>query len=102
MVGGIGRIEGPGELCPGPPYEPEREDDLACCTQIDAVLKQCHDLRHAEHKHQVEEQFDPRDFLVYRGCERLCHRLRWTLDVRVHRIKREAKYTKNKMMQRTD
>ena len=64
-MGRVGRVEGPGELAPGPPNEPEHEDSLCRGAPIESVVKEADYLSDGEDEHEVEEQLDERDALVF-------------------------------------
>ena len=63
----IRRVQGPSELRPGPPNQPENEEGLPHAGPVELVMQQSDDLRHRKHKHQVEKQLDERGALILGG-----------------------------------
>jgi len=63
---GVGGVERPRVLRPRPPHQPEDEQRRTGRARIDMAVQQRHDLRDAEHEHQIEEQLDEGDALIVR------------------------------------
>lgn len=75
----VGGVQGPCELRPGPPYEPEDEHCLSDAAPIDVVVEQAYHLRHRKDEHEVEEQLNEgRALVVGRNDGRVRHWRVWT------------------------
>ena len=64
---GVGRVQRPGELGPGPPDQPEDHARAGDTGRVEVVRGQHRHLGHREHEDQIEEQLDERDGLGF-GC----------------------------------
>ena len=68
-VGRVRRVEGPGELGPGPPDQPEEQQRAQDPARVEVMRGQDGDLGDGEHEHQVEEELDEGDRLRLRRAE---------------------------------
>ena len=70
LMGGIACVERPGELRPGPPYQPEDQHRLPDRHQVEAVVQQADHLRHREDEDEVKKKFDEGCALIFGGSQR--------------------------------
>ena len=65
IVGRVGRVQRPRELGPRPPDQPEEQDRARHAGPVEMRCGERGDLRDREDEHEVEEQLDERDRLVF-------------------------------------